>query len=1670
MYNNESNPTLTDCTFTANETDGGGGGMYNGFQCDPTLDGCTFTDNSALEEGGAMFNSASSPTLADCTFTGNSAGTNGGAMNNYPGGEPTLAGCTFTSNSAANYGGGMYNNESNPTLTNCTFTGNSANIGGGMLNYGGSPTLTGCTFDGNSSNSGGGMFNDPDSNPNLTDCTFTNNSVESSGGGIYIQQTSTTLIGCVFSDNSANAGGGIYIQESSPIVSGCTFTNNSANIGGGIYSGESNPTLTACRMWCNGNESVYGAYTDNGCNCIRNDCDECPDIPDTDGDGTPDCLDGCENDPEKTEPGICGCDVPETDTDTDGDGIADCVDPCPNWPHDCSDDGSELTVQPGQWIQLAINLAPDGGTVLLEEGVHQLSATLVTTGRAIEIRGIQDADGDGIPETIIDATGAGRAISCTNDEGPDTVFRNLLIRNGSPVTGPGSGMRLLDSSPTLVRCIFQDNTGSAMYLLRSSATLRQCGFFDNYSANSGGGMWLNDSQPTLIANTFTGNLSGGSSGAIHLQNGSTATITDSTFCGNGTDQIAGDGSIVDEGGNCITEFCDSDGDGVPECVDQCPGKDDTTDSDGDGIVDCVDPCPNWPYDCSDDGTTLTVAVGQPIQQAIDTVPDGGTVSLAAGEHLRDETLEIRRIDDGRSITLRGTVDTDGTTLTVLKSMGGSHRGIEIFAGSGSLIVEDLILEDFQNTAGRGTGIYSDGDVSIRNCSLIGNTGKEGGGLYLAGGVASIEGCLFEGNFASYAGGGTWIQPTVEAVYIDCRFIENQANSGGAGLLSTSNNAILLRCVFDGNESSDSSGLNANGMMTVRECVFENHTASRAIRVAGDFLFEACTITGNVQAIRVNSGSVTIADTTICDNGSTQIVGNYTNGGGNCILENCDEDADGVPDCIDQCLGEDDTIDSDGDGTPDCLDGCENDPGKIEPGDCGCGVPDTDTDGDGTLDCFDGCENDPDKIEPGDCGCGIPDTDSDLDGIADCLDPCPNWPYDCSADGTTVTVAVGQPIQQAIDAAPSGGIVSILAGTHLVTASVGPDGKAITIQGVADTDGDGIPETIIDAEGSGRVLACESGEGAGTVFRDLVIRNGASTTGSGMRIADSSPTILDCVFRDNGGTNSGGAVFILRSSPDFQNCRFLNNETTANGGALALNASHVTMAGCSIRDNSAGSNGGAIYLQNDSTIDVSDSTLCDNGDAQVAGDEGFNDVGGNCISDSCDSDNDGTLDCNDGCENDPDKTEPGECGCGVPETDTDGDGTPDCLDDCENDPDKTEPGECGCGVADTDTDGDGIADCNDPCPSWPYDCSDDGTTITVAVGQSIQQAMDLAPVGGTVALGEGTHNINSQILLGQGGVDKPLTIIGETDADGTPLTSIRAASGKRCFYFSGVVGPDTIIENLLITGGSGLERGAGMYCLGDPTINNCHFRDNSVSFYGGGMYNQGGSPTLNNCTFMDNSASNSFGGGGGGMFNDSSSPTLIECTFTGNFARQFGGGMWNDNSSPTLTDCTFTDNVVADTFWGSGAIYNIDSNGVTLTNASICGNSIPQVRGPYTDGGGNCILENCDVDADGVLDCIDQCLGEDDTLDSDGDGTPDCLDDCENDPDKTEPGECGCGVADTDSDGDGVPDCVDQCPGEDDTLDSDGDGTPDCLDDCENDPDKTEPGECGCGVADTDMDG
>jgi len=115
----------------------------------------------------------------------------GGGMVSNPPGSPTVTNCTFSGNSAT-WGGGMYNvSNSSPTVTNCIFSGNSAALGGGMLHQVNSPILTNCTFSGNLAGiRGGGMYNNA-SSPTLTNCILWGDTAASDGNEIALVNSST---------------------------------------------------------------------------------------------------------------------------------------------------------------------------------------------------------------------------------------------------------------------------------------------------------------------------------------------------------------------------------------------------------------------------------------------------------------------------------------------------------------------------------------------------------------------------------------------------------------------------------------------------------------------------------------------------------------------------------------------------------------------------------------------------------------------------------------------------------------------------------------------------------------------------------------------------------------------------------------------------------------------------------------------------------------------------------------------------------------------------------------------------------------------------------------------------------------------------------------------------------------------------------------------------------------------------------------------------------------------------------------------------------------------------------------------------------------------------------------------------------------------------------------
>ncbi len=124
-----------------------------------TLNELTIANGSAdtsLTAGGGIFNLNASLTVTNSTFSGNSAYAGGGIFTDR--GTVTVTNSKFSGNSASASGGGIFNDAGTVTVTNSTFSGNSAGSGGGMWS-GGTLAMTNSTFSGNSALAAGGFGN-----------------------------------------------------------------------------------------------------------------------------------------------------------------------------------------------------------------------------------------------------------------------------------------------------------------------------------------------------------------------------------------------------------------------------------------------------------------------------------------------------------------------------------------------------------------------------------------------------------------------------------------------------------------------------------------------------------------------------------------------------------------------------------------------------------------------------------------------------------------------------------------------------------------------------------------------------------------------------------------------------------------------------------------------------------------------------------------------------------------------------------------------------------------------------------------------------------------------------------------------------------------------------------------------------------------------------------------------------------------------------------------------------------------------------------------------------------------------------------------------------------------------------------------------------------------------
>ena len=682
----------------------------------------------------------------------------------------------------ADDGGGLHCSwYGRPTLNNCVFLQNAASNEGGALycEYNSSPTLNDCVFQENSAAYGGGIHSFSFSNPTLTNCVFQANSASHDGGGMNcVYQSNAILTDCIFQENVAvNGGGGIHSSASSMALSSCMFQANSASNGGGMFSTVSNVITDS--VFC-GNEggNIWGTWTDDGGNCLRNACQ------DNDGDGVPDC-DGIDSDLELSVP-----------------------DEYPT-------------------IELAMDAAAPGAVIDIAAGTYAPPMTLDPLGKPMLLRGAIDLNGN--PTTIIDGQDAGRVFQCTSDEDATTTFENLVITRGQAANG--GGMYCQSSSPTLNNCVFLENTaldgGGGLYCRYqgSQPILNDCRFEANSAIDGGGVHCADASDPNLNNCRILENSATGSGGGLYGGTFSIPLLTQTILCGNTPDQIFSEYS--DNGGNCISYSCiDADENGIP---DKC----------GDTDIDILTvPSDAYPTIAS---AIAAAGYGDIIEIAAGTWLPDATLNTQGKRLILRGSVDAdgypTTIIDGRGgiRVLQCSSGEDAETIfeNLLITGGQAERGGGMYCNFSSPTLSNCVFKENSATGSQladgGGGLYCDRSASptLNNCGFEQNSStRNGGGIYCDSySNTTLIDCVLRGNSAlTGSGGGAHFRSSSTASLVNCRFDENSAYAGG-GMFCDSREVILEGCTFESNSAVNGGGLLNDSSLTLNNCVFEANSAS-----------------------------------------------------------------------------------------------------------------------------------------------------------------------------------------------------------------------------------------------------------------------------------------------------------------------------------------------------------------------------------------------------------------------------------------------------------------------------------------------------------------------------------------------------------------------------------------------------------------------------------------------------------------------------------------------------------------------------------------------------------------------------------------------------------------------------------------------------------------------------
>ena len=498
-----------------------GGGIWNsGANSTLTVSNSTISSNTAFY-GGGIFNTGAL-TVTNTTFTGNSAGNVGGAIYGFgaPGGSSTM---TITNSTVSQNSCGVYNDGGSATVSNSTFDHNSRSGNEcDLTNTGqnGTMNIANTTFSGGVGSGDQFLANHNNGSTTITNSTFVN----SSGGGSFAIQTNggtapITVSNSIFNGfgptcQSAVIDGGYNISSDNS----CGFaTSTGAN--GQTLGPNVSPQLDPSGLQNNGGPTQTIALQAGSPAIDAIPIANCP-TTDQRGDPRPDNGDGA----------VVACDVGAfesgqatvvntlSDSSPSGDGFCSLREAINN-----ANSGSDTTS--GDCIVTATIRFSVSGTIVLGSTLPNITAAVTIDGTGQNIT----VDGGGVLQVLLVNSGASLNLA------------NLAITRGFSA-GNGGGV-YSTGALTVSNCNFSSNTahfGGGVFADHSALTVTNSTFDSNSAAHGGALYGFGDTHgggSTLnITNTTISHNSAGSGCGVY-NDGGTANVTSSTF----SDNSSGDG-------------------------------------------------------------------------------------------------------------------------------------------------------------------------------------------------------------------------------------------------------------------------------------------------------------------------------------------------------------------------------------------------------------------------------------------------------------------------------------------------------------------------------------------------------------------------------------------------------------------------------------------------------------------------------------------------------------------------------------------------------------------------------------------------------------------------------------------------------------------------------------------------------------------------------------------------------------------------------------------------------------------------------------------------------------------------------------------------------------------------------------------------------------------------